>query len=72
MTIWHVYGLGLIGFSLLLSLIYVIVTNRAADRVARLGGLVLLAGMLAGPAARAAPTAPEPSGVNVTALTRRC
>ncbi len=31
-TIWYAYGLGLIAFSLLLGLIYVIVANRLADR----------------------------------------
>lgn len=29
MTIWYVYGLSLIGYSLLLGLIYVTITNRA-------------------------------------------
>ena len=30
MTIWYLYGLGLIAYSLILGLIYVMVTNRAA------------------------------------------
>ena len=70
-TIWYAYGLGLIGFSLLLSLIYVVVTNRAADRAARLMGLAALALLLpclalAAPATDAG--APEPARLNVTAL----
>ncbi len=69
MTIWYLYGLGLIGFSLLLGFVYVVVTNRQADRVTRAGGLVALAAALLVPGtpARAA-SAAEPAGVNVTAL----
>ena len=70
-TIWYAYGLGLIGFSLLLSLVYVVVTNRAADRAARLLGLVglaLLLPRLAGAAPVAGGGAAEPQGLNITAL----
>ena len=59
-TIWYAYGLGLIGFSLLLSLIYVVVTNRAADRAARMMGLAGLA-MLLPKLASAAPVARRPA-----------
>ena len=66
-TAWYAYGLGLIFFSLLLSLIYVVVTNRAADRAARLVVLLGLGALVAVPR-RAAAATPEPDGVNVTAL----
>ncbi|MGI4951554.1 MAG: sodium:solute symporter family transporter, partial [Janthinobacterium lividum] len=71
-TVWYAYGLGLIGLSLLLGLVYVASTNRAVDRAARsgVGGMAVLAVLVAGPrGAWAAPGAPEPAGVNVTALT---
>lgn len=64
-TLWYIYGLGLIFYSLLLALIYVIATNRSAPKLAAL----LLAGVLLVPGvASAAPNAPEPSGVNYTAI----
>ncbi len=67
-TIWFVYGLGLIAYSLVLSFIYVVVTNRAADRASRIGAIVagLLIASTAG--AHAAPDAPEPAGTNYTAI----
>ena len=66
MTIWYLYGLGLIGFSLLLGLIYVVVTNRAADRITR--GAALAAALLLPCWPARAAAAAEPAGVNVTAL----
>jgi cation/acetate symporter len=73
-TAWYAYGLGLIFYSVALGLLYVIITNRAADRaganwIRRAAPVVLLAvGLLAATGARAAPATAEPSGMNYTAV----
>ena len=70
-TLWYAYGLGLIGYSLVLGLIYVVATNRAAGRAGRAGLLGLsAASVLAATTstAHAAATGPEAAGVNFTAV----
>ena len=68
-TAWYAYGLGLIGYSIVLGLIYVVATNRAADRVGRVGLSVVLAlAALAAMTRTAAAAEPEPAGINTTAV----
>jgi cation/acetate symporter len=74
-TIWFAYGLGLIVYSVLLSILYVILSNRAADRLVpnrlRQGGMIgaLVLGLL-GLTAHGASAADgaEPTGTNYTAV----
>lgn len=61
---WFVYGLGLIGWSVLLAILYVVMANRQVlIAAAVLTGFTLSAGV-----ARAAETGSTPAGVNVTAM----
>ncbi|MGI4793019.1 MAG: sodium:solute symporter family transporter [Janthinobacterium lividum] len=64
-TLWYAYGLGLIVFSLILGLIYVVVANRASDSAKGFGAAVAALLLLTEPA-RAANTG---GGPNVTAIT---
>jgi cation/acetate symporter len=64
-TIWFVYGVGVIAFSVLLGAIYVFFANRAAGR---LGILALAYAALATPAS-AADAPASGAGLNVTAVT---
>ena len=63
-TLWYAYGLGLIGFSLVLGLIYVVVANRMSDRAAAV--VLAVAGLQVARPAWAAEGEREP---NVTAIT---
>jgi cation/acetate symporter len=73
-TAWYAYGLGLIFYSVALGFLYVIITNRAADRAGadwarRAAGLVLVAfGVLGTTGADAATATAEPAGMNYTAV----
>ncbi len=62
-TAWFAYGLGLILYAVVLGVVYVTVANRAT--LAALAASALLLGTTG---ARAAPSAPETAGVNVTAV----
>ena len=61
MSWWSVYGLGLIAWSVLLAVLYVVLANRQAALIAGLAGAMLAPGV-----ARAAE--PAQAGVNVTAV----
>ena len=68
MTIWFVYGLGLIAWAILLGGVYVLAANRAADRksgawqAGGLGALILFSSLPAHAAG------PEPTGTNPVAV----
>ena len=65
-TIWYVYGLGLIAFSLILGFVYVLAANRADDLAAKGLGVVLAVVLLSRPAAAAETTGGEPKYTAIT------
>lgn len=67
-SLWYACGLGLIFYSVLLAVLYVVLTNRQADRMAGLGSAAVVVVALSSGAARAAGTEPAASGMNYTAV----